>query len=136
MYRNLDNYVLFRWKGLKKNGTADSESPMAVEGKVTRNTFFFLICASNGNENYSFNKLFSNSYFFEFKQWQCIQEMNVSGSYLTINAANGYRNVENPIWAFIVFQTNKLKNQEKDNNTFVHANVRNFWIDHNGRRYP
>ena len=109
---------------------------MAVEGKVNINTFFFLICASNGNENYSFNKLFSNSYFFYFKQWQCIQEMNVSGSYLTINAANGYRNVENPIWAFIVFQTNKLKNQEKDNNTFVHANVRNFWIDHNGRRYP
>jgi hypothetical protein len=61
--------------------------------------------------------------------------MNVSGSYLTINAANGYRSVENPIWAFIVFQTNKLKNQEKDN-TFDHANVRNFWIDLDGRRYP
>jgi hypothetical protein len=39
---NLDNNVLFRWKGLKKDGTADPESPMAVEGKVTINTFFSL----------------------------------------------------------------------------------------------
>lgn len=46
------------------------------------------------------------------------------------------RNLNNPIWAFIVFQTNKFNNQQKGNNIFDHANVKNVWVEMGGKRYP
>jgi hypothetical protein len=55
---------------------------------------------------------------------------------LTLDITNIYRNVQNPIWAFDVFQTNRLNNQEKDNNAFDHSDVKNLWIELSGRRYP
>ena len=62
--------------------------------------------------------------------------MNVTGKTLTFDITNIYRNVQNLIWAFVVFQTNKLGDQQKDNSTFDHANVKNLWIEVSGRRYP
>ena len=42
----------------------------------------------------------------------------------------------NPIWAFVIFQNNRLNNQQKDNSAFDHTNVKNLWIKLSGRRYP
>ena len=80
--------------------------------------------------------MFSYSYFFEFKKWQCIRHMKLSGKFLVFDITNIYRNVQNPIWAFTVFQTNQSNDQQKDNNTFNHANVRNMWLEFGGKRYP
>jgi hypothetical protein len=52
--------------------------------------------------------------------------MKVSGKSLHLDITNVYRNVTNPIWAFVVFQTNKLNNQLKDNSTFDHTNVKTY----------
>ena len=62
--------------------------------------------------------------------------MKVTGKSLTFDITNIYRNVQNPVWAFVVFQTNQLNNQEKDNSVFDHLDVRNLWLEVGGRRYP
>ena len=82
------------------------------------------------------NNLFKENYIFQFKKWQCIQHMKVTGKSLTFDITNIYRNVQNPIWEFVVFQTNRLNSQQKDNSTFDHADVRNLWLEVSGRRYP
>ena len=82
------------------------------------------------------NDLFKENYIFQFKKWQCIQHIKVTRKSLTFDITNIYRNVQNPIWAFVVFQTNWLNNQQKDNSTFDHADVRNLWLEVSGRRYP
>ena len=53
-----------------------------------------------------------------------------------IDITNIYENVTNPIWAFVVFQTNRSNNQLKDNGIFDHANVKNFWMVVDGKRCP
>ena len=63
--------------------------------------------------------------------------MNVSGQTLHLDITNAYRDTTtNPVWVFVVFQTNKLNNQLKDNNTYNHANVKNLWFETGGRHYP
>jgi hypothetical protein len=61
--------------------------------------------------------------------------MKLSGNSLALDITNIYRNMQNPIWAF-VFQKNQSNDQQKDNGTFDHANVRNLWIELGGKRYP
>jgi hypothetical protein len=62
--------------------------------------------------------------------------MKVSGKSLALDITNIYRNVNNTVWAFVVFQTNRSNNQLKDNNTFDYTYVRNLWIEVGGERYP
>ena len=62
--------------------------------------------------------------------------MKVTGKSLTADITNIYRNIQNPIRTFVVFQTNRLSNQQKDNNEFDHSDVKNLWIEVSGRRYP
>jgi len=51
--------------------------------------------------------------------------MKVSGKTLHLDITNVLRNVTNPVWAFLVFQTNKSNSQLKDNSTFDHVDVKN-----------
>jgi len=62
--------------------------------------------------------------------------MKVSGKSLALDITNIYRNVNNTVWGFVVFQTNRSNNQLKDNNTFDHIDVRNLCIEVGGERYP
>ena len=62
--------------------------------------------------------------------------MKVSGKTLAFDITNMYRNVQNPVWAFVVFQTNRFNNQQKDNSTFHHADVKKLWVELGGKRYP
>jgi hypothetical protein len=62
--------------------------------------------------------------------------MKVSGKTLHLDITNVYRNVTNPIWAFVVFQTNKSNKQLKGNSTFDHSDVKNLWLEVGGKRYP
>jgi len=70
------------------------------------------------------NELFKNNYFFEFKKWQCIQHTGVTRKTLTVDITNLYKSIINSIWVFIVFQTNRLNNQLKDNSIFDHSSVK------------
>ena len=61
--------------------------------------------------------------------------MKVTGKSLAFDITNIYRNVNNPIWTFVVFQTNRFNNQQKDN-IFDHADDKNLWVEMGGKRYP
>ena len=138
--RNFDKNAHFRWKGKEKpDGTDDHNSPLPVEGIVTIETFYLKVPILEYSSEAKFNlvnDLFNNSYFFELKKWQCIQHMKISGKSLSFDITNIYRNVQNPMWAFIVFQTNQSNDEQKDNNTYYHVNVRNLWSDLGGESYP
>ena len=135
--RNSNNNALFRWKGKKVDGTEDP-STLPAEGKVTINTFYLRVPIIEYNSDAKtnlVNDLFKENYVFQFKKWQCIQHMKVTGKSLTADITNIYRSIQNHIWAF-VFQTNQLNNQQKDNKAFDHSDVKNLWIEVSGRRYP
>jgi hypothetical protein len=136
--RNNDNNIIYRWKGLKADGTEDSAF-LPDEGKVTINNFYLRVPIIEYNNEVKINliyNLFKENYNFQFKKWQCIQHMKINGKSLTFDITNIYRNVQNPIWAFGVFQTKRINNQQKDNSTFDHVDVGNLWLEVSGRRYP
>ena len=54
--------------------------------------------------------------------------------YFNFDITNIYRNVNTPIRAFVVFQTNRNKN--KKINFFDHVNFKNLWIELGGKHYP
>ena len=81
------------------------------------------------------DEMFKENYIYQFKKWQCIQHMKVTGKSLAFDITNIYRNVINPVWAFVIFQTNRINNQQKDNNAFDHTKFRNLWVEVGGKRY-
>jgi len=82
------------------------------------------------------NELLKNDYFFLIKKWQCIRHMKVTGKTLHFDITNISRNVDNPVWTFVVFQTNRDNSQPKDNDVFDHKNVLNLSMEIDGKRYP
>ena len=136
--RNSDNNVIYRWKSIKGDGTEETAS-LPAEGKVTINKFYLRVPFIEYNSEAKINLIndpFKENYVFKFKKWQFIQHMTVTGKSLTFDITNIFRNVQNPIWEFVFFQNNRLNNQQKDNSTFDHADVRNLWLEVIGRRYP
>jgi hypothetical protein len=130
--RNSNTNALFRWKGKKATDGSEDPSTLPVEGKVTINTFYLRVPIIEYNSDAKtnlINDLFKENYIFHFKKWQCIQHMKVTGKSLTADITNIYRNIQNPIWAFVVFQINRLNNQQKDNNAFDHSDMKNLWIE-------
>jgi hypothetical protein len=136
--RNSNNNVIHRRKGLKDDGTEDPSS-LPPEGKVTINDFYLrvpIIEYSIEAKINLVNDLVSNSYFFEYKKWWCIQYPRVTGNSLNINITQACKSVSNPVWAFVVFQANRSNSQLKDNGNFDHTNVRNLWTEIAEKRYP
>jgi ribosomal protein S17E len=80
--------------------------------------------------------LFESNYIFHFKKWQCIRHTNITENTLNIDITNIYRNVYNPVWLFVIFQTNRSNNQLKVNGIFDHVNVRNLWMEIGWKHYP
>ncbi|KAE9542938.1 hypothetical protein AGLY_002849 [Aphis glycines] len=62
--------------------------------------------------------------------------INISGKTIKLVLTTQYRSSNNPLFAGMVFQTNKLSTQEHDVCEFDHCNVKNFRFEINGRRYP
>ncbi|KAE9524787.1 hypothetical protein AGLY_014837 [Aphis glycines] len=77
-----------------------------------------------------------NEYMFIFKSWQCIEDRNITGKTLTKDIINMYRNVHNPLFAIVAFQTDKLDNQLRDPIQFNNCNLKNIWLDIDSMRYP
>ncbi|CAH1115848.1 unnamed protein product [Psylliodes chrysocephalus] len=79
-----------------------------------------------------------NEYLFSFRSWQCIPNKNISGKTLNLDITNIYRNVHNPLFGFVAFQTNKDSNYNQDQNCsdFDHCKVKNIWFEVNNKRYP
>jgi hypothetical protein len=68
--RSNDNNAMFRWKGLKADGTDDPASPLPAEGKVTIDNFFLRVPIIGYNieaKTKLVNSLFNENYFFQFK---------------------------------------------------------------------
>jgi len=62
--------------------------------------------------------------------------VKVIGKTLNFDITNISINADNPVWAFVVFQTNRDNGQLKDNAVFGHKNVRNLSTEIDGTRYP
>jgi len=79
-----------------------------------------------------------NHYTFNFRSWQTIQHKNLSGKTLNLDVTNIYRNIHNPLFGIVAFQTDKSPNpdQLKDNSGFNHCNIKNIWFEVNSKRYP
>ena len=98
--RNNDDNVIYRWKSLKADGT------LPPEGKVVIKTFYLRVSIIENNSEVKIKlikELLDESYYFQLKKWQCIQQMKVTGKILYLDITNIYRNVTNPIWAFVFF---------------------------------
>lgn len=136
--RNSDNDVLYRWKTKKADGSLD-DATLPHLGKVVITEFILRVPVIEYDENPKLellNHITTTSCKYSFKSWQCIQHKNVSGKTLNLDITNIYRNIDNPVFAFVVFQTDKFNDQLKDNSLFDHVNVKNLYFDINGKRYP
>jgi hypothetical protein len=97
--RNNDNNNIYRWKSLKADGSEDA-SKLPYAGKVIINNFYLRVPIIKYNSEAKtnlINDLFKENYIFQFKKWQCIQHMKVTGKTLTFDITNIYRNIQNPI---------------------------------------
>ena len=77
---NSDNKVIYRWKTKTADGTDDAAS-LPAEGEITIKTFYLRVPIIEYNSEPQIKlieELLDNSYFFQFKKWQCIQQMKVS----------------------------------------------------------
>jgi len=133
--RHSDNDALFR----DKNEKGD----LAGVGKIVIDEFNIripIVTYDDLNKTKLINELTllskRNEYMFRFKSWQCIEERNISGKTLTTDITNMYRNINNPLFAIIAFQTDKLDNQLSDPIQFNNCNLKNIWLDIDSNRYP
>lgn len=136
--RNTDNDVLYRWKTQKADGTFE-DSTLPHIGKVVIKEFILRVPVLEYEENPKIeliNELTKINLKYMFNNWQCIQHRNVSGKTLSLDITNIYRNVDNPVFAFVTFQVNRTNDQLKDNSSFDHVNVKNLHFEINGKRYP
>jgi hypothetical protein len=129
---NSNNNVICRWK---KNNAARLPTERKIEIKNVYLRVPIIEYSSEARTNL-INDLVSNSYFFEHTKWRCIQYLRVTGNSLNINITSAYKSVSNPVWAFVVFQTNRSNNQLKGNSIFYHTKVKNLWIEIAEKRYP
>lgn len=138
--RNSDNDALYRYKTKKADGT---ENALPDEGKIIITDFYLRVPIIEYEDNSkiqllkSLDELSSNDgYRFEYKTWQCVQHKSVKGKTLNFDITNVYRSVHNPLFAMVVFQTDKLNDQLEDTSEFDHMFVKNIHVEVNGKRYP
>jgi hypothetical protein len=132
-FRKNDNDAIYRRKG------ADASSTTPNEGLVEITTFYLRVPIIEYEKNIKLNlpdELLKNSYFFLFQKWQCIKYTKISGKELFTDLTNVYKNIYDPVWIFVVFQTNRSNTQLKVIDVFDHKNVKNIWVDLNEKRYP
>ena len=53
-----------------------------------------------------------------------------------MDITNIYKTIYNPVWVFVVFQSNRSNSQLKENSIFNHVIVKNIWIEIDKIRYP
>lgn len=140
--RNTDDDALFRWKTVKADGTYD-DATLPHAGKVVISDFYIRVPIMEYEDSRkillikSLEEISSkNEYTFNYKSFQCIQHKNVVGKTLNFDITNVYRNFNDPVCAMVVFQTNKSNDQLKNNSKFDHANVKNIYMEVNGKKYP
>jgi len=117
----------------------EDASTLPPEGKIVIKTFYLRVPIIEYNSEVKIKlikELLDDSYFFQFKKWQCIQQIKLIGKTLHLDITNIYGNLTNPIWAFVVFQTNRSGNQQKNDNEFNHRDVKNLRVEIGGMRYP
>jgi hypothetical protein len=101
--RNSDNNAIVRWEFTKPHKS--KETP--PEGKMEIKAFYLRVPIIEYNSEAKINltdELFKNNYYFQFKKWQCIRQMKVTGKTLNLDITNLYRDITNPVWAFVVFK--------------------------------
>jgi hypothetical protein len=103
--RNSDSNVIYSWKG------PGNDAALPIKGKITIKTFYLqvpVIECNNEPQNMLIKEMLDNRYIFQFKKWECIPITNVSRASLNTDITNIIRSTTtSPIWAFVVFQTNR-----------------------------
>lgn len=135
--RNNDDDAILRWK------TKNETESLPISGKIVIKDFTIRVPEIVYDEISKIQLIKEledltnkKKYNICFKSWQCIEYKPVSGSTLSYDITNIFRNINKPLFGFVVFQTNRSKNQEKDTSIFEHCNVKNIWFEVNGKRYP
>jgi len=134
--RRSDDDALFRDKN-DKTDVVPAAGKIVIEKLLIR---IPIVTYSDMNRVKLVNELVSlserNEYIFSFKSWQCIEESNITGKTLQKDITNMYRNVHNPLFAIIAFQTGRLNNQLTDPVEFSNCNLKNIWLGVDSMRYP
>ena len=137
LVRNSDNDAILLSTTKKADG---SLTDLPTEGKITITD----ICIKVPFHEYSINSKIqiikhlneSGGYELKFKDWQCIQQKNVSGSSSRFDLTNMYNNSAAPMCIVVGLQRDKLNDQTKDPSLFHHSNIKNIYVKINDRSYP
>lgn len=139
--RNNDDNALFLTEN--SSGTTETKAIKAKRGKIEITELKILCQTVEYDETTKVNivnellKLSqAKHYRLGFKKWQCLEERNISKNNLRINVSNNYKDNDPPKFIFVQFQTNRLDNQSSDASRFDNCNVKNYWVEINGKRYP
>ena len=73
---------------------------------------------------------------FHFRKWQCIQKPGITGTTLTFNITNIYRNIENPTFILTAFQKTNDNPQLQYSSNFNSLDIKNIRIKLNDNFYP
>lgn len=73
---------------------------------------------------------------YKFNKWECIQKRGVTGTTLTYDITNIYRNIENPKFIIVGFQDDRCEQQIKDPSYFDSMKVKNIRVKINETNYP
>uniref|UniRef100_A0A1B6EXB8 Double jelly roll-like domain-containing protein n=1 Tax=Cuerna arida TaxID=1464854 RepID=A0A1B6EXB8_9HEMI len=112
----------------------------SVDGKITINEFFIRVPIIDYKTTSKIRLIDeitkSQNIMFNFLDWQCIEQKGISGTTYSLDITNIYRNISNPKFVIIGFQTDRQNNQEKDPSKFDSLNVKNIRVKLNGSYYP
>lgn len=137
--RDEDENCLYRWKTKKQDGTFD-DITLPDEGKVTIDEFIIRVpmIEFKSTSKIKLIKHLADAQImpFNFRKWQCIRKTDVAGSTLTFDITNTYRNIQNPTFIMVAFQTKSDKAQLRDASCFSHVNVKNIRVKINDAQYP
>lgn len=139
--RDTDDCTVHRWKTMKKDGSLDvlDSSSLPDVGKIVINEFIIRVpmIEFKPRSKIMLVKELTDlqNVQFHFKNWQCIQKPGLSGNTFTFDVTNIFRNVQNPTFVMVAFQTG-AQDQERDSSLFNSLNVKNIRVKINDNVYP
>lgn len=138
--RDTDTHTVYRWKSMKqdKGQSVPDDTTLPGEGKVFINEFIIRVplIEFKPTSKISLVKELSDlqTLNFHFRRWQCIRKPGLNGNSCSFDVTNIFRNVQNPTFVLVAFQT--TADQVNNSSHFTPANVKNIRIYINDQIYP
>ena len=137
--RDNDSNAIYRWKSKKADGSFDNAT-LPVEGKVNITEFFIRVPMIEFKPMAKIELLKEladlQKLQFYFRSWQCIHKPNIAGNTFTFDITNIFRNIRNPTFVIIAFQTETADAQLRDASMLDSAKVKNIRVKINENVYP